>query len=74
MAPVQGTIERVIDGDTLVCVIRVRTRIDAPESGTAEGDAATRRMNARFPRGSKVMLHMVAADPYGRMVAVLTEP
>ena len=74
MAPIDGKVMRVIDGDTIEVAIKVRTRVSAPERNTPEGADATALMRKLYPHGRRINLHMVAADPYRRMIAVLTEP
>ncbi len=77
-----ATIERVIDGDTLLVLIEVgfgiivrdklRLRgIDTPELGTAEGDRAKKFVEKILPTSSKILLksHKCKTDTYGRFVA-----
>ena len=74
-----ATVDRVIDGDTLLVLIevvfgiivrdRLRLRgIDAPELGTSEGDRAKRFLEKLLPAGCTVIIksHKWKIDPYGR--------
>lgn len=69
---IDGQVIRIIDGDTLSVLIRVRTRGSAPELGTAEGESARGTLTARFPPGTRVRLQPVAIDVYSRMVALVS--
>jgi len=77
-----ATIDRVIDGDTLLALIevgfgiivrdRLRLRgIDTPETGTPEGDRAKKFVQQLLPEGSTVVIksHKWKTDPHGRFVA-----
>ncbi|MDD4902851.1 MAG: DUF1016 N-terminal domain-containing protein [Patescibacteria group bacterium] len=77
-----ATIDRVIDGDTLLVLIevgfgiivrdRLRLRgVDAPELGTPEGDRAKKFVEKFLPAGSTVVIktHKCQTDVYGRFVA-----
>jgi micrococcal nuclease len=75
------TIERVIDGDTLLCrqtSARVRLLlIDAPESGQGEyGRQAADALRAMLPVGTvaRVELDVQERDRYGRILAYLYTP
>lgn len=82
-SPMQGTIERVVDGDTLDVVVdaaSVRVRllnIDAPEHDAATGDAeclgreATAALTRMLPPGTSVTLALDAEqhDRYDRLLA-----
>lgn len=65
---VRATIDRVIDGDTLVVVIRdtiVKIRLLdtwAPEKGTPEGEAATEVMQNLAPVGAACRVHIPTED------------
>ncbi len=76
-----ATIERVIDGDTLLVLIeagfgiivrdRLRLRgIDCPEVGTPAGDRAKRYVEKLLPVGSTIVLksHKDRTDIHGRFV------
>ncbi|MBI3618222.1 MAG: thermonuclease family protein, partial [Candidatus Omnitrophica bacterium] len=76
-----ATIDRVIDGDTLLVLIeagfriivrdRLRLRgIDCPEAGTPEGDRAKRVVEKLLPTGSTIVLksHKDRTDQHGRFV------
>jgi endonuclease YncB( thermonuclease family) len=76
-----ATIERVIDGDTLLVLVeagfriimrdRLRLRgIDCPEVGTPEGDRAKRYVEKFLPSGSVIVLksHKDKTDQHGRFV------
>ncbi len=76
-----ATIDRVIDGDTLLVIIeagfriivrdRLRLRgIDCPEVGTPEGDRAKRFVEKLLPTGSTIVLksHKDRTDQHGRFV------
>lgn len=71
------TVERVVDGDTLVCTDERRIRllmIDAPESGQGEAGAVAKAALSRFaPRGARlgVELDIQTTDRYGRTLAHL---
>ncbi len=77
-----ATIDRVIDGDTLLALIevgfgiivrdRLRLRgVDPPEVGTPEGDRAKRFVEKLLPAGATVVIksHKWKTDPHGRFVA-----
>ena len=76
-----ASIDRVIDGDTLLVLIeagfriivrdRLRLRgINAPEVGTPEGDRAKRFVEKLLPAGSTIVLksHKDRTDQHGRFV------
>jgi endonuclease YncB( thermonuclease family) len=76
-----ASIDRVIDGDTLLVLIeagfriivrdRLRLRgIDCPETGTPEGDRAKRFVEKLLPAGSTIVLksHKDRTDQHGRFV------
>ena len=76
-----ATIERVIDGDTLLVLVeagfriimrdRLRLRgIDCPEVGTPAGDRAKRYVEKLLPAGSLIVLksHKDKTDLHGRFV------
>jgi micrococcal nuclease len=68
-------VERIVDGDTLICAPGVRVRligIDTPElSQRPHGDRARRALEALIPVGSAVQLErdVEPADRYGRRLA-----
>ena len=68
-----GVVTRVVDGDTLyVSGLPVRVRladIDAPELGTAGGEAAKAAL-AGLAEGRRICLDIGGRDRYGRYVAV----
>jgi endonuclease YncB( thermonuclease family) len=77
-----ATIDRVIDGDTLLALIevgfgiivrdRLRLRgINAPETGTPAGDRAKKFMEKLLPAGATVVIksHKWKTDAHGRFVA-----
>ena len=72
--PMTGTVIRVIDGDTIVVMvdgIEMRIRlwgIDAPESDQKEGAAAQRELENMTPLDSRVVIHPLTLDRYGRVV------
>ncbi len=72
----QGTVTRVIDGDTIDVQrngSRERVRlygIDAPEKAQPHGTRATRYLS-RLLHGQKVAIDKVAEDRYGRIVAMV---
>ena len=76
-----ATVDRVIDGDTLLVIIeagfriivrdRLRLRgIDCPEVGTPEGDRAKRFVEKLLPAGAAIVLksHQDRTDQHGRFV------
>src|SRR3989338_1212536 len=76
-----ATVDRVIDGDTLLVIIEagfriiVRDRlslrgIDCPEVGTPEGDRAKRYVEKLLPAGAAIVLksHKDRTDQHGRFV------
>jgi len=76
-----ATVDRVIDGDTLLVIIeagfriivrdRLRLRgIDCPEVGTPEGDRAKRFVEKLLPAGAAIVLksHKDRTDQHGRFV------
>lgn len=77
-----ATVERVVDGDTLLALIeagfgiivrdRLRLRgINCPEAGTPEGDRAKKFVEKLLPAGAVVVIksHKWKTDPHGRFVA-----
>ena len=77
-----ATIDRVIDGDTLLVLIevgfgiivrdRLRLRgINTPETKTSEGERAKKFVEKLLPAGSPVVIksHKWKTDPHGRFVA-----
>jgi endonuclease YncB( thermonuclease family) len=77
----EATIDRVIDGDTLLVVIeagfgikvhdKLRLRgIDTPELGTAEGEKAKKFVASLLPVGSTIIIksHKSRTDNHGRFV------
>src|SRR3989338_10111535 len=76
-----ATVDRVIDGDTLLVIIEAGFRIivrdrlplrrvDCPEGGTPEGDRAKRFVEKLLPAGSTIVLksHKDRTDQHGRFV------
>ncbi len=76
-----ATVDRVIDGDTLLALVeagfriivrdRLRLRgIDCPEVGTPEGDRAKRFVEKLLPTGATIVLksHKWKTDIHGRFV------
>ncbi len=76
-----ATIDRVVDGDTLLVLIEAGFRIivrdklrlrgiDCPEVGTPEGDRAKRFVEKLLPAGATVVIksHKWKTDPHGRFV------
>ena len=76
-----ATIDRVIDGDTLLALVeagfriivrdRLRLRgIDCPETGTPAGDRAKRYVEKLLPAGSTIVVksHKSKTDIHGRFV------
>jgi endonuclease YncB( thermonuclease family) len=72
VGPLAATVIRVIDGDTLIVSLRIRTRTDAPEPTTPAGRARAAALASKLRRGRAVRLIPYAADPWGRMVADVT--
>lgn len=77
-----GTIDRVVDGDTLDvdldlgCTVHVRVplrleHINAPEHGTPAGDAATAYLRGLLPVGRLVTVETRRTEKYGRRLAVV---
>jgi endonuclease YncB( thermonuclease family) len=77
-----ATVDRIIDGDTLLALIevgfgiivrdRLRLRgIDTPALGTPTGERAKRFVAKLLPAGSTIVIksHKGKTDPYGRFVA-----
>ncbi len=77
-----ATIDRIVDGDTLIVLVEVgfgiimhdklRLRgIDCPELGTPEGEKAKRYVTSLLPVGSAIVLksHKTRTDTHGRFVA-----
>jgi micrococcal nuclease len=87
-ARLSGTVERVVDGDTLVARIdgeRMRVRllgVDAPESAAGDGSArcygveATEAARDLLPRGARIALRTDPTqgreDRFGRLLAEVT--
>ncbi len=76
----RGVVERVVDGDTLTVFLelgfgavaseRLRLRgIDAPETGTPEGEKAKVFLAGLLPPGTRVVVQSHRTDIYGRFVA-----
>jgi endonuclease YncB( thermonuclease family) len=69
------TVERIVDGDTFVCMGGTRVRlllIDAPELAQRPyGDSARAAARALLPVGEQVRLELdvEVEDPYGRLLA-----
>ncbi len=76
------TVDRVVDGDTMIlhCPARVRTRllaIDAPERDQKPyGAAATALLSRLAPRGTRVRVEtdIKPRDRYGRLLAYIYLP
>ena len=72
--PMTGTVIRVIDGDTMIVMvdgIEMRIRlwgIDAPERDQKDGAAAQRELESMTPPDSRVIIHPLTLDRYGRVV------
>lgn len=67
------TVQRVVDGDTVVLVGGERVRlqcIDAPESSQAYGSQATNHLEDLLDQGS-VSIYRVGEDTYGRTIGYL---
>lgn len=70
-------VDRVVDGDTVVCAGGLRVRlllIDAPEAAQGDpGSRATRVLHQALPPGDSafVELDVRERDPYGRLLAHL---
>ena len=77
----EASIDRVVDGDTLLVVIEVGFRIkvhdklrlrgiDTPEVGTPEGDRAKKFVQGLLPVGSTIVIksHKSRVDSHGRFV------
>ncbi len=75
-----ATVERVIDGDTLLVLIdagfgslvheRLRLRgINTPELGTPDGEKAKKYLTKLLPAGSDLVIKSYRTDDYGRFVA-----
>ena len=77
--PMTATVIRVVDGDTLVVSvegIEMRVRlwgIDAPEKDQRGGREAQRQLEALAPPHSKVTVHPLSMDRYGRVVGNVGE-
>lgn len=81
----RATVTKVVDGDTVdvdldlgVHVVlhseRLRLRhVNAPEHGTAAGDAATKRLRELLPVGTRVYVRteLDRTEKYGRLLAVV---
>ena len=73
-APMAGTVNRVVDGDTILVTVEgveMRVRlwgIDAPERDQRKGDEATQHLKSLAPPGSRVVIHALTIDHYGRVV------
>lgn len=77
-----GTVEKVVDGDTLDLDLdlgmRIHTHtrirlahIDTPEHGTEKGDAATAYVRDILPVGAPVVVATEKPDKYGRALATV---
>lgn len=75
-----GAVEDVIDGDTIIvnvegAYMKVRLwGIDAPEKDQPNGQNAWQQLIDRVPLYSKIELHPMDMDQYGRMVANVGYP
>ena len=75
-----GTVEDVIDGDTIIvnvegAYMKVRLwGIDAPEKDQPNGQQSWQHLINRTPLYSKIELHPMDMDQYGRMVANIGYP
>lgn len=71
MTPFNGTVERVIDGDTLWVRVRMRLRSSSPPESTEVGAAETRALAAAYPRGTDIVVQPIVTDQYGRPVVTI---
>jgi len=71
--PAEAKAVRVIDGDTILVTVRVRTTSSAPEARTAAGDRATAALKKRFPKGKTLVLDIRYVDQWGRLIAAVRE-
>ncbi len=75
--PFTGTVTRVIDGDTLEArvggtLLKIRLwGVDAPEMGQTNGAWAHSYLEELAPPDSRIAVHPVSMDRYGRVVAVI---
>ena len=73
-APMVGTVDRVVDGDTIRVIVEgvemsIRLwGIDAPEKDQTKGDEARQHLEGMTPPGSRVVIHALTIDHYGRVV------
>lgn len=74
--PVNAKVTRLVDGDTIEVVVRVRIRnIDAPEIASSEPCQRELSFQSRaklleiIPLGSMVRLSGLGQEPYGRLLA-----
>lgn len=79
----RATLERIVDGDTIVCLVDVGfsfhtkqhlrlARIDAPETRGSEkeqGKAATKFLETLMRPGDELIIHTEKTGKYGRYLA-----
>ena len=77
--PMEGTVLRVVDGDTIrvsVDGVEMPVRlwgIDAPEMRQARGADARRQLETMTPPDSRIRIHPLSMDQYGRVVGNVGE-
>lgn len=83
---IPGEVERVIDGDTVVCYLLVMPTlelkgvhirvegINAPEMNTAEGRAAKDYAASILPAGLQIIFDTKGNDKYGRALGYIILP
>ena len=78
-SPMAATVLRVVDGDTLLVSvegIEMKVRlwgIDAPEKDQRKGREAQRQLRMFTPPDSRVVIHPLSMDRYGRVVGNVGE-
>lgn len=78
-AAMSGTVTQVVDGDTLKAAvdgIEMKIRlwgIDAPEMDQRHGEESRQGLQTMAPRGSRITIHPLSMDHYGRVVGNIGE-
>lgn len=71
MSPFNAIVDRIVDGDTLVVRVAIRTRSSTPSGRTPEGVRATAALAKEFPLGTRVLVQPIVTDQFGRIVGTI---
>lgn len=70
---VRARVTRVVDGDTVMLLVRCRlATIQSPEMGTPEGNAARQVTSDRLGKKRVVVDQQYGADAFGRWLVILS--